>query len=120
MSNTAAYEKYKVILMDQRPKYEELANQVRALQRENNELRKAKQEIKESEAFHRSTLENISDTVVITDDFGKILYACPNAYNIFGLTQNQVYKKETIHELINGTVCDIPELKENKEISNIE
>ena len=106
--------------MDQRPTYEGLANQVKVLQKENKELRKAKQAIEASEAFHRSTLENISDTVIITDDFGKIVYACPNTYTIFGLSQNQVYKKETIHELINGKACDVSELKKKQEISNIE
>ena len=65
--------------MDKRSTYEELEKQVSALQIEISEIRKAKQEIEESEAFHRLTLENISDTVIITDDHGKIIYACPNS-----------------------------------------
>ena len=86
--------------MDKRSTYEELENQVSALQIEIDELRKAKQEIEVSEAFHRTALESIPDTVVITDDNGNINYACPNASRIFGLSQNQIYAKGTIQELI--------------------
>jgi PAS domain S-box-containing protein len=107
-------------MMDQKPKYEELEKLVNALQVENDEIRKGKQAIEESEALHRLTLENISDTVIITDDHGKIIYACPNAGIIFGLSQDQVYAKGTIQELINGNACDLSELKRVNEIPNIE
>ncbi|MGD9973749.1 MAG: PAS domain S-box protein [Desulfatirhabdiaceae bacterium] len=100
--------------------YEELEKQVHALQIENDEMRRANQAISESEAFHRLTLENISDTVVITDDHGKIVYACPNAGTIFGLSQNQIYAKGTIQELIHGKAWEVSELGREKEIRNIE
>ena len=106
--------------MEPRPTYDELERQVKALQNENAEIRRVKQSIESSEALHRLILENISDTVVITDNHGKIIYACPNADKIFGLSQNQVYAKGTIQELINGNVCDLSELIEVQEIPNIE
>lgn len=106
--------------MEPRPTYDELERQVKALQIENNEICRVKQSIESSEALHRLALENISDTVVITDDHGKIIYVCPNVDKISGLSQNQVYAKGTIQELINGNACDLSELKKIKEIPNIE
>jgi PAS domain S-box-containing protein len=66
-----------------------------------NEINQAMQAIEISEDFHRATLENISDTVIITDDQGKIIYACPNSSFIFGLSQKQIYSMGTIQGLIN-------------------
>ncbi len=106
--------------MKPRPTYDELERQINALQIENAEIRRVKKSIESSEALHRLTLENISDTVVITDDHGKIIYACPNADKIFGLSVNQVYAKGTIQELINGNACDLSELIKVQEIPNIE
>lgn len=106
--------------MDQKPTYEELKKSIDALQIELDEMHKAKQAIEESEAFHRLTIENISDTIVITDVHGRIIYACPNAVVIFGLSQEQVLAKGTIQELINGNACDLSELKRINEIANIE
>lgn len=106
--------------MDKRPTYKELEKQVRALQIEIGEIQKAKQAIEESEAFHRLTLENISDTIIITDDHGKIIYVCPNSVKVFGLSQKQISAKGTVQELINGNACDLSELRKRKEISDIE
>ena len=106
--------------MVEKPTYEELEKKVNVLQIENDELRKTKQAIEESESLHRLTLQNISDTVVITNDYGKIVYACPNAGMIFGLSQSQVYEKGTIQELVNGNVYDLSELGKGQEIPNIE
>ena len=64
--------------MDKRPTYEELEQQIVDLQREKDEILKSKREIEDSENLHRLTLENITDTVIITDDDGKIVYVCPN------------------------------------------
>ncbi len=106
--------------MAQRPAYDELTRQLDALRIENEALHNSEAAIKASEAFHRITLENISDTVIITDDRGKIIYACPNASIIFGLSQQQIYEKGTVQKLINGTACDLSELKKSGEIPNIE
>jgi PAS domain S-box-containing protein len=106
--------------MDQRPLCEELQKQINALQTEIDELRSATGAVEASEALHRITLENISDTVIITDDHGRIIYACPNTFMIFGLSQDQVYERGTIQALIGGNACDLSELRKAKEISNIE
>ncbi len=100
--------------------YDELVRRIDALRIENDVLRRNEATIKASEAFHRITLENISDTVIITDDRGKIIYACPNASIIFGLSQHQIYEKASVQKLIDGNVCDISELRKSGEISNIE
>ena len=111
--------------MSGKPSYEELEQQIleqqiRDLEKENNAILKAKQEIEDSEKLHLITLENISDTVLIADDHGKILYVCPNTSKIFRLSPSEVYNLGTIHKLINGTACDIAELRRKNEITNIE
>ena len=106
--------------MDQRPTYAELEKQINALQIEMVEMQSAQKAVEASEALHRITLENISDTVIITDDHGKLIYACPNAGMIFGLSQDQVYKRGSIQALIGGNAGDLPELGEVQEITNIE
>ena len=106
--------------MVQKPTYEELKQQIRDLERENTVILKAHREMEDSEKLHRITLENISDTVLITEDHGKIIYVCPNTNFIFGLSQSEVYRLGTIHKLLNGTVCDISELRRKNEITNIE
>ena len=70
--------------------------------------------------MYRLILESISDAVIVTDDQGNMLYVCPNTTFIFGLSQDQVYNQQTIQRLMNGTVCDISELKDQHEIKGIE
>ena len=106
--------------MDQRPTCEELEKRINALKIEIDELHSADKALKASEALHRIILENISDTVIIADDHGKIVYACPNTHMIFGLSQDQVYERGTVRELIGGDACDLSELKKAQEIPNIE
>jgi PAS domain S-box-containing protein len=106
--------------MNKKPTCEELEKRIQALKAENDELRSVKRAIEASEALHRLTLENISDAVIVTDDYGKIIYACPNTKMIFGLTQSQVYERGTIQELIGKNACDLSELRNVQEISNIE
>ena len=106
--------------MVQKPTYEELKQQIRDLEKENNAILKAHREMEDSEKLHRITLENISDTVLITGDHGRIIYVCPNTNFIFGLSQSEVYHLGTIHKLLNGMVCDISELRRKNEITNIE
>ena len=106
--------------MVQKPTYEELKQQIRDLEKENNAILKAHREMEDSEKLHRITLENISDTVLITGDHGRIIYVCPNTNFIFGLSQSEVYHLGTIHKPLNGMVCDISELRRKNEITNIE
>lgn len=106
--------------MEQQSKYKKLAQRVAGLEKDNRNLRANLEKLKYSEELHRITLENISDTVIITDDDGNIVYACPNTYFIFGLSQDKVCKIGSVHELIGGTVCDVSDLREKEEIANIE
>ncbi|MGD8973365.1 MAG: PAS domain S-box protein [Desulfobacterales bacterium] len=106
--------------MVEKPTYEELEQQIRNLERENNAILQAHRKMEESEKLHRITLENISDTVLITDDQGKIVYVCPNTNIIFGLSQSEVYRLGTIRNLLNGMVFDLSDLKSKNEITNIE
>ena len=70
--------------------------------------------------MYRQILENIPDTIIVTDDQGNMVYVCPNTIKIFGLSQEQVYNQKNIQRLLNGTVCDIATLKIQQEIENIE
>ncbi len=106
--------------MDQKPTYDELEKQIALLKIENDAIRREKKSIENSEALYRLTLENISDTVIITDNEGNIIYACPNSRYIFDLSQSQIYEKKTVQNLINGNICDLSKLKIAQEISNIE
>jgi PAS domain S-box-containing protein len=72
------------------------------------------------ESLLRATLENISDTVVITDDNGKFTFVCPNTNLIFGLSTEEVFLLGSVDKLIHGPVCDIDRLRAEKEINNIE
>ncbi len=106
--------------MAQRLSYEELERQIKALQAENDALRSAKRKIEASEALHRITLENHSDSVIITDDGGKIIYTCRNVGKLLGLTRDQVYEHGTFQALIGGEACDVSELKKARQLPNME
>ena len=106
--------------MPQKPAYEEIEKRLQNLEKENAALKEAQEAISASEELHRATLENISDTVIITDDHGKMIYVCPNTHFIFGLSQNEVHQLDTIQVLLGGVVCDISDLKEQHELKNLE
>ena len=102
------------------PTYQELQEKLRSFEEKNARLLETLRETEASEKLHRLTLENITDTVLITDDDGSMIYACPNTGYIFGLSQDEVYALGTIDKLMNGAVCDISELKSKSEITDIE
>ncbi len=76
--------------------------------------------LRESEELHRITLSSISDTVLITDDQGKLTFVCPNIHVIFGYTQKEVEGLGNINNLIQGELFDKKKLKKKGEIKNIE
>jgi PAS domain S-box-containing protein len=106
--------------MEKKPTYEELEQRIRDLERGKSVEQGLRLPVEDQEAMYRLILENISDTVIVTDDQGNMLYVCPNTTIIFGLSQDQVYNQQTIQRLMNGTVCDISELKKQNEIQGIE
>ncbi len=76
--------------------------------------------LKESEELHRITLSNISDAVFITNDKGDFTFICPNVDTIFQYTLAEVQAMGNITRLIGENVFDLPTLKAQGEIKNIE
>lgn len=104
--------------MNKKPTYEELEQRVRDL-----ELEVAREDtpaIESHNSVYRSMLENISDTVIVTDDYGYIIYVCPNTTVNFGLSVDEVYAFGTIEKLMNGTLFYYSDLIKRGEIPNIE
>ena len=104
--------------MNEKPTYKELEQRVRDL-----ELEVASKDtlaIERESSVYRSMLENISDTVIVTDDYGYIIYVCPNTTINFGFSVDEVYEFGTIEKLMNGKLISYSELPKRGEISNIE
>ena len=106
--------------MIRKPTYEELVERIEALEREKSANLGGWPVTESSDDTYRIILENISDTVLITDDQGRITYVCPNTRLIFGRSPEEVYDLGTVQKLMGGSVCGIPDLKTRKEIKNIE
>lgn len=106
--------------MEKKPTYEELEQRIRDLEKGKSAEKGLCSSVEDQESMYRHILENISDTVIVTDDQGNMVWVCPNTTNIFGFSQDQVYNQKTIQRLMNGTVCDISELKNQHEIKDIE
>jgi len=106
--------------MTEKPTYEELEKRIRDLEERKDPAGRGDSSLKENETFYQTILENISDTVIVTDDQGNMVYVCPNSKIIFGLSQNEIIHFQTIQNFMNGTICDLSKLKELNEILNIE
>ncbi|MFA9416464.1 bacterio-opsin activator domain-containing protein [Natrinema sp. HArc-T2] len=77
-------------------------------------------ELRESENLHRVTLNNMTDTVLITDDDGAFTYVCPNVHFIFGYTDDEIHEMGTIDDLLGPDLFDREELKADGVLTNIE
>ncbi|NKE36748.1 PAS domain S-box protein [Natronococcus sp. JC468] len=77
-------------------------------------------ELRESEQLHRVTLNNMTDTVLITDDEGAFTYVCPNVHFIFGYTDDEIREMGTIDELLGPELFDREELAAEGVLTNIE
>lgn len=77
-------------------------------------------ELRESEALHRVTLNNMTDTVLITDDDGAFTYVCPNVHFIFGYTADEIDALGTIDRLLGPELFDRAELAAEGVLKNIE
>ena len=106
--------------MDEKPSYEELERHIALLESDSRLKNQTTLQLLDSEVSYRLILESISDTVIITDDLGNMIYVCPNITNIFGFSQNEVYALQTIQKLLNGPVCSTAEIKNKGEIENLE
>ncbi len=58
------------------------------------------QQVADSEQLHRLTLNNIQDSVFITDKDGSFIYICPNSHVNFGYTPQEIDQIGTIQKLI--------------------
>ncbi|ELZ02504.1 bacterio-opsin activator domain-containing protein [Natrialba asiatica] len=77
-------------------------------------------ERRESEELHRVTLNNMTDTVLITDDEGEFTYVCPNVHFIFGYTDEEIYEFGSIDDLLGPDLFDRDELAAEGVLTNIE
>ncbi|MFW5938699.1 MAG: bacterio-opsin activator domain-containing protein, partial [Halanaeroarchaeum sp.] len=77
-------------------------------------------DLRQSEELHRVTLNNMTDTVLITDESGEYTYVCPNVHFIFGYTVEEIRELGTIAELLGPDLFDREELAEQGVLKNIE
>ncbi|WP_049927625.1 bacterio-opsin activator domain-containing protein [Halopiger goleimassiliensis] len=77
-------------------------------------------ELRESEELHRVTLNNMTDTVLVTDDDGAFTYVCPNVHFIFGYSDEEIYEMGTIDELLEPDLFDREQLAEEGVLTNLE
>lgn len=78
------------------------------------------QSLRQSEKLHRVTLNNMTDTVLITDEAGEYTYVCPNVHFIFGYTAEEIRELGTITNLLGEDLFDRDELAKNGVLKNIE
>ncbi|WP_267643201.1 bacterio-opsin activator domain-containing protein [Haloarchaeobius amylolyticus] len=77
-------------------------------------------ELQASEELHRVTLNNMTDTVLVTNDAGEFTYVCPNVHFIFGYTAEEIYDLGTIDALLGADLFDERRLESETVITNIE
>ncbi|WP_418280061.1 bacterio-opsin activator domain-containing protein [Halorubrum sp. DTA98] len=77
-------------------------------------------ELRRSEELHRVTLNNMTDTVLITNEAGEYTYVCPNVHFIFGYTAEEIRDLGTIDELLGEELFDRGELADDGVLKNIE
>ena len=106
--------------MDNKPTYEELEQRIRELEKAQTAPEKIDSFSQLNDSVYQIIIENISDTVIITDDQGNMVYVCPNIKYIFGLSQAEVLRYQSIQKLMGGPICNISDLKKQGEIQNIE
>ena len=77
-------------------------------------------DLRRSEELHRVTLDNMTDTVLMTDEDGEFTYVCPNVHFIFGYTAPEIRERGTIDELLGTGLFDREELADEGVLKNIE
>lgn len=82
-------------------------------------LYSTEKELRTSEEFHRKTLSNISDTVLLTDEEGNLIYVCPNVDVIFGYSPGEVLAFANIESFAGNLQISNEELYRHEEIRNI-
>jgi PAS domain S-box-containing protein len=77
-------------------------------------------DLRRSEELHRVTLNNMTDTVLMTDEDGEYTYVCPNAHFIFGYDTDEIRALGSIDALLGEDLYDPAELAEQGVLKNIE
>ncbi len=77
-------------------------------------------DLRQSEELHRVTLNNMTDTVLITNEDGRYTYVCPNVHFIFGYTADEIHEQGTIDDLLGENLFDRAELAAEGVLKNIE
>ncbi len=77
-------------------------------------------ELRRSERLHRITLNNMTDTVLVTDDEGRFTYVCPNVHFIFGYTAQEIHDLGRIDALLGEDLFEPEELAEESVLTNLE
>lgn len=80
----------------------------------------AERNLRQSEKLHRVTLNNMTDTVLITDDDGRFTYVCPNVHFIFGYTAGEIHDIGSIEGLLGENLFDRSDLARERVLKNIE
>lgn len=106
--------------MGKKPTYEELVTRVRDLEQRLETSTDLDQHFNDKNSPYRLMLENISDTVIVSTDEGRLVYVCPNSMEIFGLTHQEVLSLNSIQNLMNGSICSVSDLVDHSELKNIE
>ncbi|ESP90111.1 bacterio-opsin activator domain-containing protein [Candidatus Halobonum tyrrellensis] len=77
-------------------------------------------DLRRSEELHRVTLNNMTDTVLITNESREYTYVCPNVHFVFGYDAEEIYEQGTIDALLGDDLFDREELAEEGVLKNIE
>jgi PAS domain S-box-containing protein len=77
-------------------------------------------DLRQSERLHRVTLNNMTDTVLITNEDGEYTYVCPNVHFVFGYTADEIREQGTIDELLGDDLFDRADLAADGSLKNIE
>ena len=77
-------------------------------------------ELRRSEELHRVTLNNMTDTVLVTDDDGAFTYVCPNVHFIVGYSAEEIRAMGTIDALLGSDFFDRDELDAEGVLTNVE
>lgn len=76
--------------------------------------------VTESDSLHRDVMSVVSDTVLIADEVGRLVYVSPNVHLIFGYSRDEVLKHGRVNFLFPHHLYNSDALREHGEIANIE
>ncbi|MFC4358410.1 bacterio-opsin activator domain-containing protein [Halobium salinum] len=77
-------------------------------------------DLRQSEELHRVTLNNMTDTVLVTDDEGAFTYICPNVHFIFGYSAGEIREMGNIDEVLGADLFEDEELESEGVLTNVE